>query len=530
MPVPVLIIGGSLNGLSMALCLARQGVPSLVVERHPGTSVQYKFRGISPRSMEIYRAMGVEDEIRAHRTGHQTEGQVARMKNLADPLIAWQGIPWSDTTEVSPTTAETCDQDVLEPILRAHAERAGAIMRFNTECVGLDQEGRVVRARLRDRGTGKEETVTAEYLVAADGVHGRMRGDLGIGRHGPGILQYWMNVIFDADLPTTLQGKALTSAFVTDINGTLVPRDQGRWLMAVQYDPDRGESPETFTEPVLRDLIRRGAGRPDLPVTIVDARPWEVAAYVADRFQEGRVFLVGDTAHVMPPTGGFGGNTGIQDGHNLAWKLAAVLGGRMAPSLLDTYDAERRPVAEWTLAQALSRLQAWFKDPRRQLPPPEPIEPDLTVIFGYRYRSAAVVQPDDDRRFEDPHHPSGQPGFRAPDIRLGEGPDAPLLRDRFANRWVLVTGERGDLWRQAATVLPEARTLDLKTADGVIRPHQPAGHSSPLGISATGAVLIRPDGFIAWRATGAPENPAESLRHALRQLSVRTGEAALDRL
>src|ERR1044071_4765579 len=143
--------------------------------------------------------------------------------------------------------------------------------------------------------------------------------------------------------------------------------------------------PKNFTPDRCRDLIRRGAGRPDLKVNFVDARRWEAAAAVADRYTEGRAFLVGDTAHVMPPTGGFGGNTGIHDAHNLAWKLDAVFLGAAGAPPLDTYDQERRPVAERTLAQSLARLQAWFKDPRQKLPPPEPIVADEAVIFGYRY-------------------------------------------------------------------------------------------------------------------------------------------------
>src|SRR5262249_48223533 len=146
-------------------------------------------------------------------------------------------------------------------------------------------------------------------------------------RHGPGVLQHWMNVIFDTDLDPVREGRAVRAMFITDINGTFVPRGDGRWLMAVQYVPERDERPEHFTSDYCRELIRKGAGRPDVKADIVDARPWDAAAYVADQYNDRRIFLVGDSAHVMPPTGGFGGNTGIQDVHNLAWKLDAVLSG-----------------------------------------------------------------------------------------------------------------------------------------------------------------------------------------------------------
>lgn len=172
---------------------------------------------------------------------------------------------------------------------------------------------------------------------------------------------------------TAIDGRAFRAVFLTDINGTLVPRGDGRWLMAVQFVPSRGERAEDLTPDRCRDLIRRGAGRTDLEVDVVDVRPWEAAVAVADRYKDARVLLVGDSAHVMPPTGGFGGNTGIQDAHNLAWKLEAIVNGTAGPELLETYDAERRPIADRTVAQSLARLQAWFKDPSHRLPAPEPI-------------------------------------------------------------------------------------------------------------------------------------------------------------
>src|SRR6266542_1773190 len=177
---PVLIIGGSLTGLSAALLLSHRRVPCIVVERHPRTSIQYKFRGISPRSMEIYRSLGIEADIRARDLIDDRSAAVARMKNLADAEIAWQGIPWSDTSDISPTTAATCDQDQLEPILRAHAERLGADVRFNTELVDFAQDGAGVIARVRDRSTDSVDTIRASYLIAADGTQSPVREALGI--------------------------------------------------------------------------------------------------------------------------------------------------------------------------------------------------------------------------------------------------------------------------------------------------------------------------------------------------------------
>jgi putative polyketide hydroxylase len=522
----VLIVGGSLNGLTAALLLAHRKVPCLVVERHPRTSLQYKFRGISPRSMEIYRNLGIEGEIRACDVVDESAA-IARMKNLADSKVSWHEIPWSEAGDVSPTSPAVCDQDQLEPILRAHAERLGAEVRFNTELVDFKQDEQGITACIRSGVSERGETVRASYLIAADGTAGTMRQTLGIKRHGPGVLQHWMNVIFDADLKTTLEGRAIRSVFVTDINGTFVPRDRGRWLMAVQYVPGQGQRPEDFTDEYCLELIRRGAGRPDLKVQIVDTRPWDAAAEVADVFAVGRAFLVGDTAHVMPPTGGFGGNTGIHDVHNLAWKLDAVLRGAAGPRLLDTYDEERRPVVEATMAQSLTRLQAWFKDPSKRLPPPGRIIDDDWVIFGYRYRAGALVNKTEDAAgqvFENPHEPSGLPGSRAAHMVVVErGGELVSTIDLFSGQWVLLAGPKGGAWTAAGRsdlarvfalhcyrVGPDA---DLREADN----HWETAY----GVSAEGAVLIRPDGFIAWRARDSKVDPVTALREALEHLSFR---------
>ncbi len=523
----VLVVGGSLNGLTVAMLLARRGVPCLVVERHPRTAIQYKFRGISTRSMEIYRGAGIEAEIRDRDLIDERSASVARMKHLADSQVSWQWIPPSDTSDISPTTAATCDQDQLEPILRAHAERHGADVRFNTELVSFTQSRDEVVARIRDRSTGAESAVRAQYLIGADGTQSAVREAVGIRRHGPGVLQHWMNVIFEADLPSVIDGRAIRSVFVTDINGTLVPRGDGRWLMAVQFVPDRGERAEDFTPDHCRDLIRRAAGRSEVEVDVVDARPWEAAAAVADRFHVGRVFLIGDSAHVMPPTGGFGGNTGIQDAHNLAWKLEAVGKETAGPDLLHTYDAERRPIADRTVAQALARLQAWFKDPSRRLPPPEPIKDDNAVIFGYRYPAGAFVEENSsgvDDLFEDPRTPSGRPGSRAPHLVVTHRGSRLSTIDLFSDRWGLVSGPTGNEWSN------HVRHSSAACALGIVwHGMQPAGDledvadrfSAAYRVEADGAVLIRPDGFIAWRHATAADG-ARALENALERLWIRT--------
>jgi len=513
----VLIVGGSLNGLTTAALLAQQGVPCIVVERQAGTTVQYKFSGISPRSMEIYRSLGLESEIRARRTGDQKSGEIARAPNLSSPDIHFQGRPWADTAQLSAATAETCDQDHLEPILRAYAAAHGADIRFATELIELEQDEHEARARVRDLRTGVTRFVRADYVIACDGVAGRTRERAGVGRHGPGILQHWMNIIFDTDLQPSLRGKRITSCFVTDINASIVPRAD-HWLLALQYSPEQGEKPEDFDQARTEDLVRRAAGRTDVRARLIDARPWEVSAFIADRFKRGRVFLLGDAAHSMPPTGGFGGNTGIHDAHNLAWKIAWVARGNAGAALLDTYDTERRAIAEATLAQSLARLAAWFRDLGDRLPPAAKIRDDMDVIFGQRYPDGAFVSDSGSRIadvFEDARHPTASAGTRAPHIRVGDGCRTGPIHDFTGSGLLLLTAARGDDWVAAARESEQKRGIRLHTIrvepdeEATMRPEK------AYGLENDGAVLIRPDGVIAWRSRPTEGNRSHALEAAL---------------
>jgi putative polyketide hydroxylase len=513
----VLIAGGSLNGLTTALLLADRGVRCLVVERHPSTTVQYKFRGISPRSMEIYRALGIEAEIRGQQVRTQSEALV-RARNLNDPDAQWGAAAWPDMSDLTIAAHATCDQDRLEPILIKHARARGADIRFGTELIHFEQDESAVRGRIRELGSGEEHTVTADYMVAADGASGSTLEKLGISLRGPGELQHWMNIIFKTDLPRVIDGRRFTSAFVTEVNGTILPRDDdGHWLLSVQYSPERGEKAEDFTEARSIDLIRRAAGRSDFNVSIVDARSWEVAGYIAGRFQERRVFLVGDNAHRMPPTGGFGGNTGIHDAHNLAWKLGYVLNEAARPELLDSFDAERRPVAENTLSQALARLTAWFKDLGHRLPQAVAIVDDRNVIFGQAYTAGALLPEAEAvaEPFDDPRRPSGRPGTRAPHIVLTRKGEPLPIHDLFHRNLVLLAGGRGGAWRHAAAAIAAsgnpltAYQMDVDLEDAESR------WSSLYGVGDEGAVLVRPDGIIAWRSGVAADDSVAALRQAL---------------
>ncbi|MGE3273911.1 MAG: FAD-dependent monooxygenase [Vicinamibacterales bacterium] len=524
----VLIVGGGLNGLTMALLLARRDVRCIVIERHPRTSIQYKFSGISPRSMEIFREAGAEDDVRAHRTGDQQAGGVARGRTLADPEIQWMmDSAWPDVSGLGATGPATCDQHVLEPILRTHAEQCGADVRFGTELLALTQKADHVEARVRSVASGTDHTLRAAYVVAADGANGTVRDRLDIGRTGPGVLQHWMNLLFDTDLEPVLQGRRFTSCFVSALNATFTPRESGPWVLALQYDPEHGDRPEAFDAARCLRLVREGAGRDTVRADLVDARAWSVAGWISDAFRRDRVFLLGDAAHVMPPTGAFGGNTGIHDAHNLAWKLELVLKGQADRTLLDTYETERRPVAAHSLAQALARLQAWFADPQGRLPAPVPQVAEYDVVFGQRYEEGALLsEPGEQGQppFATAHALSGRPGTRAPHMVLTrDGADVPV-HDLFGAGFVLLTGAGGRPWAEAVRKLSRrsgppltCQTIGTGCALGDSGRQWPARY----GVRDAGAVLVRPDGFVAWRTPDATAAAESMLTNVLRRLHLR---------
>jgi FAD binding domain len=252
----------------------------------------------------------------------------------------------------------------------------------------------------------------------------------------------------------------------------------------------------------LIELVRAGAGVPDLAVHIDGLARWRSTADVARSYQTGRVLLAGDAAHIMPPNGGFGGNTGIHDAHNLAWKLAMVLQGHADPALLTTYDAERRPVGRFTVEQAYTRYV------RRTAPylgvdDAPPLAPDLDIELGYVYRSGAVIPDDDDlpEGHDDPRHTRGRPGSRLPHVWVERDGQQVSTIDLVGSSFAVLTGSAGAAWAGATDAVANDHP-GLSFAAHVIDDEAAAA----CGITESGAVLVRPDGFVAWRsAVGVPD-------------------------
>ncbi|MDH6129112.1 FAD-dependent monooxygenase [Kitasatospora sp. GP82] len=537
--VPVLIVGGSLVGLSTALFLARQGVPCLVLEQRTSLSSHPRTRGVNPRSMELLRAAGLEDELRALPSARALarNSGLRLATSLAGPeLGAFQEEYYrevsSDLSGLSPTTWCLCHQNELEGVLRGAAERAGAVFRFGSELVSCEQDTFGVTAAVRDRD-GCTERLRARYLVAADGARSTVRRQLDIPFGGTGQLGRFLAIHFRADLTAELGDRRfiMCYTFNSQVRGALIPLDNAQeWRLDVILDPTATEDVSAAYPPErCAELVRAAAGVPQLPVEILGIAPWEAAAKVAAGFRSGRVFLAGDAAHVMPPSGAFGSNTGVQDAHNLAWKLAAVLTGHASPDLLDSYDAERRPICEATVRQAVLRQQdrprSGDRNGRRGMPPG--VVEDTTLWFGWRYRSDVLADESEPATAAEPEvwatDPRGLPGTRAPHVQLlRDGGECSTL-DLFHGAPVLLTGSVPGHWPAAAAAASSQLgvPLDVHGIGGEGEFDDPTGTwAKTYGVTDAGAVLVRPDGVVAWRSAGAPDD-TDALRQALARLLAR---------
>ncbi|WP_108989579.1 FAD-dependent oxidoreductase [Streptomyces coelicoflavus] len=626
--VPVLVVGGSLVGLSTSVFLGRLGVRHTLVERHAGTSIHPRGRGNNVRTMEIFRVAGTEPDIRRAAATLADNHGILQAPTLAGDAGEWlfkQIDPGNGLARFSPSSWCLCSQNDLEPELLTHAANLGGDLRFGTELLSFETDAEGVTAIVKSRETGEHTTIRADYLVAADGPRSPVREQLGIGQSGPGDLFHNVSITFRSRrLADVVGDRRFIVCYLTDENadGALLPVDnRENWVFHAPWHPEQGETVEDFTDERCAAHIRRAIGDPDLDVEITGKAPWHAAQRVARSYRSGRVLLAGDSAHEMSPTGAFGSNTGIQDAHNLAWKLAAVLEGWAGEALLDTYDTERRPVAEATSARAAHRsvehshpgfapsgvvgdggpggvpggsgasggaggasggaarggpggapgaaggVAGGSGGPGSASgggpggpgsapggaasggpggaarggpggapgggapggapaggPGGGPQRGILNVALGYRYPQGAVVG-------ADPATPvvpegldlTGAPGSRAPHLWLRRGEERLSTLDLYEDSLVLLSDAAQPAgWHEAATEVAAALRVPLKpyrvggTPDADLVPDdEETDWARAHGVTRGGAVLVRPDGFVAWRSPGPAPDPEAMLRQVV---------------
>lgn len=506
MHTPILVVGGSLVGLSASLFLGWHGVPHILIDKHPGSSPHPRAMGFTATTLEHYRAVGIADQIPQVPAG-------TRLRRVTVDSLAgdWRGEQaWTPgeapqrQLEQSPCTGAAIAQDRLEPILRAAAIARGAELRASTELTGFQATGGGVLAQVLDRSSGHRYEIGADYMIAADGANSQVREALGITRSGVGHLGVLRSVLFrcpEADA-FLRRGAQQFSIEQEGFRGFLTTYGDSRWVLMLDGDEER-------TEAALRAAIRRALGA-DMAFDIITTGRWEMAGRIADTYRAGRVFLAGDAAHQLPPTrGGFGANTGIDDAWNLAWKLQRVIQGEAAPALLDTYDAERRPIGWLRHQQTFSRPDYAARAGAAFVP--EALFSNDALEFGQLVRSLAVAGAGPALpAAATPQQWAGQPGTRAPHVWVDKAGQRMSSLDLFGSEYVLLTANAD--WRAVAGRL-RLRSIDVGS-EVLFPPSQ--SFADVYGVPASGATLVRPDGVIGWRSLSAPdEDGVETLSASL---------------
>jgi len=518
---PVLIAGGGLVGLSAAAFLAQQGIRSLTIERLEASSPLPRAAFFHMRTLEMFRYLGIEDAVRTQSAKEFVpEGAIIAMETLAGRKLA-DIIPNLNegVDALSPCRRLFLNQPTLEPILRDCARSGGASIVQGAEILDVRQDPGGVTLSIRKTNEGRTHEVRGDYLIAADGAHSRIRAALGIDYEGRGAFSNSLTIYFTANLFPYIGNNAWSLIYVN--NPTLhgffrLNRAATAGFLGVNVVGDPAADPDAamnaaadLSEPRLIELVRAGVGQRDLPVRIDGYSRWRATASVARTLRHGRVFIAGDAAHLMPPNGGFGGNTGIHDAHNLAWKLAFVMKGHAGAQLLDTYETERRPVAAFTVEQAFSRYVTRTAPWLARRVQAEPVVDDLRIELGYLYNSSLGVH-------ADPRATSGVPGSRAPHLWL-ERAGARMSTIDLARGYVLLAGAAGGAWVDAAQEVSRGLGhLPLESyciGKDLSDPEQ--RFPQAYGISNSGASLVRPDGYVAWKSEEGVAEPVPALRAAL---------------
>jgi 2-polyprenyl-6-methoxyphenol hydroxylase-like FAD-dependent oxidoreductase len=511
--VPVLLAGGGLVGLSTAMFLAQHGISSLAVERLRRGSQLPRAAFFHMRTLELFRSAGIEDEVRARSLEEfEPEGSIVLMDTLAGKVLA-SFVPGLNegVDAFSPCRRLFITQPGLEPILRRRAEAAGARVIDGHEVIGFAQDRDSVATTVKNIETGAERTIRSRYLVGADGAHSRIRELAGIEFDGRGVFSNSVTIYFEAPLAPLLAGTNFSVIYIGNphLGGFFrLDKDKNSGFLVVNTagdtsKPEASSPANDIREETLVAHVRHAAGDDSLPVKITGTARWRATADVARRFRNGRVFLAGDAAHLMPPNGGYGGNTGIHDAHNLAWKLALVLKGIAGPPLLDTYEAERRSASAFTVEQAYTRYvtrTAQFLGKKDF----QPLADDFDIELGYLYRSAAIAPRPEDESGETHEHPGkslGRPGSRAPHMWIERKGERISSLDLLRGAFVLIAGPDGGGWidaaRSAASRIPGLQLEACRIGTDITSRDDIAG---ACGFTPSGAMLIRPDGFVAWRA------------------------------
>ena len=484
----VLVVGAGPGGLATALSAARHEARVLVVDRRPGTSGVPRATGINVRTVEILRTWGVAPAVRARRI--RAVPDAASATTLSAPPHSRGragGYPTPrEILDVSPVLPLACPQDRLEPLLVDAVRRAGGEIRFATPLVALAIGPDGVRAEL-----GSGPRVHARFVVGADGTRSTVRAALGIATRHLGTWAQAVQVLFRPSVSLQPDPPVLLTLVDEPHTGVLLPTGEGRWAYAsLSFDGTRPDIPGDWTP-----TLRAATGAPDLDPEVLDVRRFTLAAEVATTYRAGPGFLVGDAAHRTTPVAGIGLNTAIHDGHELGWKLAWAASGLAGEALLASHDAERAPVGLAAAERSLS-MEGRPTD-------------GLPSSLGHTHRSPVIAghEPAPDLRID----LAARPGERAPHAWVTHAGRHRSTLDLFDGTLTLLTGPDGRLWARAARAVTGVPFRTLVAGRDV---HGPA-LAGRYALSPGSAVLVRPDGRVAWRHDGACADRTAALTSAI---------------
>ncbi|MBY6141261.1 FAD-dependent monooxygenase [Leisingera daeponensis] len=575
----VLIIGTGPAGSATAALLSSYGIGNMAVNRYRWLANTPRAHITNQRTMEVLRDLGreVEDEAYMFAAGQELMGENVFCESLAGEEIgrlkSWGNHPLSQAEHKlsSPCMMNDLPQTMMEPLLFKTACARGTQARMSTEYLSHAQDDEGVTTTCRDRLSGAEFTIRSKYLVGADGGNSLVAEHCGLPFEGEMGVGGSMNILFKADLskyvahrPSVLYWVMQPGADVGGIGMGLVRmvRPWNEWLIVWGYDISQPapEVDEALATQVARQLI----GDPELQIELISANTWTVNNKYATNMQKGRVFIMGDAAHRHPPSNGLGSNTSIQDSFNLAWKLAAVLKGQASEGLLDSYTAERAPVAKQIVTRANQSISE-FGPIFESLGMTEGVKPEVMqqnlearcdatpsaekqreaireaiafkkyefdahgVEMNQRYRSNAIetdgqIEPAFELDAELHYQPTTWPGARIPHVWLfehGSGAKHSTLDLCGKGRFTIFTGIGGEAWETAARDVGEELGVPLDVR--LIGPRRDiedltGDWARAREVSDTGCILVRPDHHVAWRTDSLTADPAADLRRVMSKI------------
>ena len=512
----VLVVGAGPVGLTAGLLFQRLGVNALLVDRRSSINLHPKARNLKVRGAEIFRSLGIEKAIREEEFPKEAR-RVMWLSSFCGEKLAEISIDYALAKRFSPCEPVGLSQARLEEIIKNSIQENHVSVRYKTEFIEFVEEEKGILAQLQ-KESGETCQVRAKYLLAADGARSPVRKLLQIPALGSEDMGRFVSIYFRANpypkapyRPSAVYfmlGDASFGRFIQSVNC------QDEWLMGIKLSPEQSQDNAPFDTDYCLRFIRETFEIPDLDIEILDIGYWNMRVQIAESFRKGRAFLAGDAAHLLTPAGGYGLQTGIEDVHNLCWKLAAVLRGEMPEETLDSYHEERFPTVQSNIDWSKNNQKGYtaimvagkLGDQNKLQDVVSEQWPILNSIgqdIGFSYASSLMV-PDGTEALKTSstqYLPSARPGCRAPHLWL-QGPHGVISTiDLFVDSFILLTDSEGASWpEKIKSINPALSFRHLSIGEGGNYQDIHQDFHELYGIERGGAVLVRPDGHVYWRS------------------------------